>query len=47
MLTTIAIVLLILWVLGLVSGSTLGGFLHILIVVAVVMFLVRFISGRK
>jgi hypothetical protein len=47
MLTTIAIVLLILWVLGLVSGSTMGGFLHILIVVAVVMFLVRFISGRK
>lgn len=47
MLTTIAIILLILWVLGLVSGSTLGGFLHILIVVAVVMFLVRFISGRR
>ena len=40
-------VLLILWLLGLVSSYTIGGFIHILLVVAVVMILVRFISGRK
>jgi hypothetical protein len=47
MLYTIAVVLLILWLLGLVSSYTIGGFIHILLVVAVVMLLVRFISGRK
>ncbi len=47
MLYTVAVVLLILWLLGLVSSYTIGGFIHILLVVAVVMFLVRFISGRK
>ena len=47
MLYTIAVVLLILWVLGLVSSSTIGGFIHILLVVAIVMVLVSFISGRK
>jgi hypothetical protein len=46
MLGTIAIVLLILWLLGLVTSYTLGGFIHILLVIAVVMILVRFISGR-
>ncbi|MEQ6291894.1 lmo0937 family membrane protein [Vogesella sp. GCM10023246] len=46
MLTTIAVILLILWLLGLVSSYTLGGFIHILLVIAVVMFLVRLISGR-
>lgn len=46
MLTTIAVILLILWLLGLVSSYTLGGFIHILLVVAVVMFLVRLVSGR-
>ena len=46
MLYTIAVVLLILWLLGLVTSYTLGGFVHILLVVAVVMILVRLISGR-
>ena len=46
MLYTIAIILLILWVLGLVTSYTVGGFLHILLVVAVIMILVRLISGR-
>ena len=44
MLETIAIILIILWVLGLVSSYTLGGFIHILLVVAFVMILVRFIG---
>jgi hypothetical protein len=47
MLSTIAIVLLILWVLGLVTSYTIGGFIHILLVVAVVMLLIRVISGRR
>jgi hypothetical protein len=47
MLYTIAVVLLILWVLGLVSSYTIGGFIHILLVVAVVMVLVNFLNGRK
>ena len=46
MLTTIAIILLVLWVLGLVTSSTLGGFIHILLVVAVAIILVRLIQGR-
>jgi hypothetical protein len=47
MLWTIAIVLVLLWALGLVSSYTLGGFIHILLVLAVVVVLVRLISGRK
>ena len=47
MLYTIAVVLLILWVLGLVSSYTLGGFVHILLVIAIVMILVNVISGRR
>ena len=47
MLETLAIVLLVLWLLGLVSSYTMGGFIHILLVVAVVMILVRFVSGRR
>jgi hypothetical protein len=47
MLYTIAVVLLILWVLGLVSSYTLGGFIHILLVFAVVMILVNLVSGRR
>jgi len=47
MLYTIAVVLLILWVLGLVTSVTMGGFVHVLLVVAVVMVLLRVISGRK
>ncbi len=46
MLYTIAVVLLILWVLGLVTSYTIGGFIHILLVVAVIMVLLRLISGR-
>lgn len=47
MLETIAIILLILWVLGLVSSYTMGGFIHILLVVAVVVILFRVIQGRR
>jgi hypothetical protein len=47
MLMTIAIVLVILWALGLVSGTTLGGFVHVLIVLAVIVILIRVIQGRK
>ncbi len=47
MLYTIALLLVILWVLGLVSSYTIGGFIHILLVVAVVIILLRVISGRK
>ncbi len=47
MLYTIAVILVILWLLGLVSSTTMGGFIHILLVVAVVMILVNLISGRK
>ena len=47
MLWTIAVVLLILWLLGLVSSYTLGGFIHILLVVAIVIVLIRLIKGRK
>jgi len=47
MLYTIAVVLLILWVLGLVTSYTIGGFIHILLVVAIVMILVNVISGRS
>jgi len=46
MLYTIAVVLVILWLLGLVSSYTIGGFIHILLVVAVIILLVRLISGR-
>lgn len=47
MLYTVAVVLLILWLLGLVSSYTLGGFVHILLVIAIVMFLVGLIGGRR
>ena len=47
MLYTIAVVLLILWLLGLVTGATMGGFIHILLIIAIVMVLVRVISGRR
>ena len=47
MLYTLAVVLLVLWLLGLVSSYTMGGFIHILLVVAVVMVLVNLISGSK
>jgi len=47
MLYTIAVVFLILWALGLVSSFTMGGFIHVLLVIAVVMVLLRVISGRS
>ena len=47
MLETIAVLLIVLWLLGLVTSYTLGGFIHILLVVAVVVILVRVISGRR
>ena len=47
MLYTIAVVLIILWLLGLVSGYTIGSLIHVLLVIAIVMVLVNFISGRK
>ena len=47
MLYTIALILIILWLLGLVTGTTMGGFIHILLVIAIVVVLLRVISGRK
>ena len=47
MLQTIAIILLVLWLLGLVTSYTIGGFIHILLVIAVVMILIRIIQGRR
>jgi hypothetical protein len=47
MLYTLAVVLIILWLLGLVTSYTMGGFIHILLVIAIVVVLVRIISGRK
>lgn len=47
MLETIAILLIVLWALGLVTSYTMGGFIHLLIVVAVVMILLRLIQGRR
>ncbi len=46
MLETIAVVLIVLWLLGLVTSYTLGGFIHILLVVAVIMVLLRLVQGR-
>ena len=47
MLYTIAVVLIILWLLGLVTSYTMGGFIHVLLVIAVVLILLRVISGRS
>jgi hypothetical protein len=47
MLETIAVVLVVLWLLGLVSSYTLGGFIHILVVLAVVVILIRVVQGRR
>lgn len=47
MLWTIAVILVILWLLGMVSTYTLGGFIHVLLVVAVVLVIVRLIQGKK
>jgi len=47
MLWTIAVILTVLWLLGLVSSYTMGGFIHILLVIAIVVVLVRIIQGRR
>ena len=47
MLETIAIILIILWVLGLVSSYTLGGFIHVLLVLAIIVIILRVIQGRR
>lgn len=47
MLFTIAVVLIILWLLGLVTSTTMGGFIHVLLVIAVIVILLRVISGRS
>ena len=47
MLMTIAIILVVLWLLGMVSAYTMGGFIHVLLVLAVIVILVRLIQGRK
>jgi len=47
MLWTIFVILLILWLLGMVSGATLGGFIHLLLILAIVVVLVRIIQGRS
>ena len=44
---TFAVVLIVLWLLGLVSAYTMGGFIHVLLVIAVVLFLVQVIQGRR
>jgi hypothetical protein len=47
MLYTIAVVLIVLWLLGLVTSYTMGGFIHILLVIAIIMVLVNVIQGRR
>jgi hypothetical protein len=47
MLWTIAVILIILWALGLVSSYTIGGFIHILLVIAIIVIVIGFISGRR
>ena len=47
MLETIAVILIILWLLGLVSSYTMGGFIHLLLVVAIVVILIRVLQGRR
>jgi len=47
MLETLAVILILMWLLGMISSFTLGGFIHILLVVAIVMILVRLVQGRR
>jgi hypothetical protein len=47
MIYTVAVVLIILWLLGLVSSYTMGGFIHVLLVVAIILVLIRVIQGRR
>ncbi|MCX6111925.1 MAG: lmo0937 family membrane protein [Proteobacteria bacterium] len=47
MLWTLAVILLVLWLLGLITAYTLGGFIHILLVIAIIVILIRIIQGRR
>jgi len=47
MLTTIAVILLVLWIIGLVSSYTISGFIHVLLVIAIILFLIRIIRGEN
>ena len=47
MLETIAIILIVLWLLGLVSGNTMGNFIYVLLVIALILFVVGLVSGRR
>ena len=47
MLTTIAVILIILWLLGMITSFTIGGFVHVLLVIAIIMILIRLIKGEK
>ncbi len=47
MLSTIAVILIILWLLGLVTSTTIGGFIHVLLVIAIIIVLLRVIQGRR
>lgn len=47
MLTTIAIILIVLWLLGFLGGYALGGFIHVLLVIAIILFLIRIIRGQN
>ncbi|MFZ4764361.1 MAG: lmo0937 family membrane protein [Roseimicrobium sp.] len=47
MLYTIAVILIVLWLLGLVTSSTMGGFIHVLLVIAIIMLLLNIIQGRR
>jgi hypothetical protein len=47
MLETIAIILIVLWLLGLISSYTMGGFIHVLLVIAIVVIVIRLIQGRR
>jgi hypothetical protein len=47
MLESIAVILIILWLLGMVTGNTLGNFIYVLLVIAIVLFLVRLVTGRR
>lgn len=47
MLTTIAVILIVLWLLGIITAYTIGGFIHILLVIAVIVILIRIIRGKK
>lgn len=47
MLETIAVILLVMWLLGMVTSYTVGGFVHVLLVIAIIMILVRIIQGRR